>query len=72
MLDLRWADKFFMTRIFIEVCSKNSTVYTISVSINLYKLNEIKVKPKIIPTKIKKNISRSRPRLNVMIERGNT
>ena len=66
-----WAHRFFKINILIDCFSQNSNVYTKNYSRRRCKLNEINVRPAIMPIKITKKISRSKPRLSVSTERGN-
>lgn len=64
--------KFLITKIFIDFLSKNNNVYTTKISTILQRLNAISVNPNIIPTKIKKKISKSKPKLKLRTASGKT
>lgn len=72
LLVSRWAVRFFTIRIFIDFLSKKSKVVMKSCSTILYKLNAIRVKPRIIPSKIKKNIESIKPKSNEITAAGST
>ena len=65
-----WATKFFIIINFIEARSKNKTVYTIAVSSRRCKLKDIRVKPRIIPSKIRKKIYKIKAMLKLSTASG--
>jgi hypothetical protein len=68
----RWADRFFPIKIFIDFLSKKSNSWMKTSSTILYRLNAIKVRPRIMPNKIEKNIDNIRPRFNEITAVGST
>jgi hypothetical protein len=68
----RCALRFFRMRSFIDWVSRNKKTLTKVSSTDLCKLNEISVRPKIIPIRIKKKISSSSPILKSRTASGRT